>query len=137
MAQGSHKLGKATKSAGAQKRKAVRTVKKTKKGNTKTERNNGILAATKAINKKNERLIASKALNAGANFSLTDIADKGKAFSLSFAFVSCGIFRTNCTMVPLKGKNEARRQTADRDKKQSKPSKLSQRLVVRLNKLKK
>mmetsp|Transcript_28477 Transcript_28477/g.81903 ORF Transcript_28477/g.81903 Transcript_28477/m.81903 type:complete len:111 (+) Transcript_28477:136-468(+) len=110
MAQGNHKLAKAKKSAGAQKRKAVRTVKKTKKGNTKVERNQGMMAATKAINRKNERLIAAKAMNAGTNFSLTDISEKGK--------------------------NESQRQTAERDKKQNKPTKLSQRLQVRLNKLK-
>lgn len=84
MAQGSHNLGKAKKSAGSQKRKAVKTVKKTKKGNTKAERNEGIVAATKAINRKNERLIAAKALNAGTMFSLTDIAEKGKNFPHKF-----------------------------------------------------
>ena len=78
MAQGNHKLAKPKKASPAQQRKAVKTVKKTKKGNAKVERNKGILAATKIINRKNERLIAAKALNAGTNFSLSDIAEKGK-----------------------------------------------------------
>jgi hypothetical protein len=76
MAQGNHKLKAKTSSATSQ-RKTVKTVRRTKKGNAKVERNKGVLAASKAINKKNERLIASKALNAGTQFSLTDIAEKG------------------------------------------------------------
>jgi len=82
MAQGNHKLSKPKKAAAAattgKQRKAVKTSKMTKKGNAKTERDKGILAATKIINRKNERIIAAKALNAGTNFSLTDIAEKGK-----------------------------------------------------------
>ena len=79
MAQGNHKLGKPKKVAAGKQRKVVKIAKMTKKGNAKgVERNKGILAATKIINKKNERLIAAKALNAGTNFSLTDIATKGK-----------------------------------------------------------
>lgn len=77
MAQGNHKLAKAKKSRGAQKRKTVKSVKKTKKGNAAVERNTGIIATTKAINRKNERFIASKALTAGTSFSLKDIAQKG------------------------------------------------------------
>lgn len=111
MAQGNHKLGKPKKSAGAQKRKAVKAVKTTKKGNASSEKNKDIASATKAINRKNERLIASKALNSGVTFSLADISEKGK--------------------------NESKRQVAERDKKQNKPTKLTEKLKVRLNKLKK
>ena len=77
MAQGSHKLGKTKRSGGSQKRKAIKTVKKTKKGNNKVERNKAKVETTKAINRKNERIIASKALNAGTTFSLKDISEKG------------------------------------------------------------
>lgn len=138
MAQGNHKLGKAKKSAGAEKRKTVKTVKKTKKGNSSLERNKGVLAATKAINKKNERLIASKALNSGANFSLGDISEKGKFLS-SYPSTEVVILPQTFQRIlySFAGKHESKRQTADRDKKQNKPTKLSQRLQVRLNKLKK
>ena len=79
MAQGNHKLGKAKKSAGAQKRKAVKAVKKkAKKGNPAVERNKSIIDTSKAINRKNERLIAAKASNAGTNFFLNDISTKGE-----------------------------------------------------------
>ena len=78
MAQGNHKLGKAKKSPGAQRRKASKSIKKTRKGNARTERNKAIIETTKAINRKNERLIAAKAMNAGTSFSLTDISEKGK-----------------------------------------------------------
>ena len=77
MAQGSHKLGKAKRSGGAQKRKTVQKNKKAKKGNAKVERNKGIIAVSKAINRKNERIIASKAMNAGTSFSMKDISEKG------------------------------------------------------------
>ena len=86
MAQGSHKLGKSRKSGGSQKRKAVKTVKKTKKGNAKVERNKAIIATTKAINRKNERIIAAKAMNAGTSFSLKDISTKGEKLFESFFF---------------------------------------------------
>lgn len=88
MAQGSHKLGKAKKSAGAQKRKAVKAVKSTKKGNASVEKNKDIASTTKAINRKNERLIAAKALNSGVTFSLTDISEKGTSRSTFTAVVS-------------------------------------------------
>ena len=110
MAQGSHKLGKAKKSRGAAKRKQVRTVKKARKGNPSTERNKAIASVSKAINKKNERLIAAKAMNGGTNFSLKDIATKGN--------------------------NEAKRQTAERDKKQRNSAKLTGRLKDQIAKLK-
>lgn len=91
MAQGSHKLGKAKKSAGSQKRKSVKTVKKTKKGNGKMERNKSILATSKVINRKNERLIAAKAFNAGTTFALTDISKKGKLWRITFVPEDFGI----------------------------------------------
>jgi hypothetical protein len=82
---GNNKLGKAggsmkksTKSAGATRRKAMKVVKNTRKGSSKVETNNvGIMAATKAINKKNERIIAAKACSGGTHFNLRDIAEKG------------------------------------------------------------
>jgi hypothetical protein len=77
MAQGNHKLGKAKTSRGAAKRKQVKTVKKAKKGNPSVEHNKSIASASKAINKKNERLVAAKALNNGTSFFLKDIAEKG------------------------------------------------------------
>ena len=82
MAQGNHKLGKPKKSPGAQKRKVFKTVKKTKKGSSSVEKNKEILSTTKAINRKNERLVAAKALNSGTTFSLTDIAEKGTSFHI-------------------------------------------------------
>jgi hypothetical protein len=79
MAQGNHKLGKAKKSGGAQKRKVVKTVKKKQKGGSKLGENNShTISATKSINRKNERIIAAKALNGGTAFYLKDIAEKGK-----------------------------------------------------------
>jgi hypothetical protein len=79
MAQGNHKLGKAKKSGGAQKRKVVKTVKKKQKGGSKLGENSShTIAATKSINRKNERVIAAKALNGGTAFYLKDIAEKGK-----------------------------------------------------------
>mmetsp|Transcript_124541 Transcript_124541/g.186046 ORF Transcript_124541/g.186046 Transcript_124541/m.186046 type:complete len:111 (+) Transcript_124541:78-410(+) len=110
MAQGNHKLGKAKKSRGAAKRKQVNTVKKTRKGNASVERNKSIASVSKAINKKNERLVAAKALNGGTSFFLKDIAQKGN--------------------------NESKRQNAERDKKQKNSSKLSGRLQEQINKLK-
>lgn len=77
MAQGNHKLSKAKKSAGSQKRKAVKVVKKTRKGNSAIENNKATVATTRAINRKNERIVAAKALNAGTAFFLQDIATKG------------------------------------------------------------
>ena len=83
MAQGNHgKLSKAKagtkRSAGSQRRKAVKAVKLTRKGSTKMENNLGVVAATKAINKKNERIIAAKACVGGTHFFLKDIVEKGK-----------------------------------------------------------
>eukprot|EP00934_Nitzschia_sp_Nitz4_P004983 Nitzschia sp. Nitz4//scaffold9_size221794//194557//194992//NITZ4_001380-RA/size221794-processed-gene-0.291-mRNA-1//1//CDS//3329561103//4973//frame0 len=110
MAQGNHKLAKAHKSSGSQKRKAVKNIKKTKKGHTKIDRTKDSQETSKAINRKNERIIAAKALSSGTTLTLSDIATRGK--------------------------DESQRQLAARDKKQNKPTKLTQRLQVRLNKLK-
>jgi hypothetical protein len=78
MAQGNHKLGKAKRSTGSQTKKSVKNIKKAKKGNAKgPERNSAIRDTSKAINRKNERLIAAKALGAGSHFNLKDIATKG------------------------------------------------------------
>ena len=85
MAQGAAKLAAKTKSAGAQKRKAVKG-KRTgaKKGqrecrprrfsSTAQER----AATTRAINRKNEASIAAKAVAVGTKFFLGDVASKGE-----------------------------------------------------------
>ena len=79
MAQGNHKLGKAKQSVGAQKRKAVKTVKhKAKKGNATVVTDKRVVETTKAINRKNERLVAAKASTSGTHFFLKDIAEKGE-----------------------------------------------------------
>ncbi|OEU10699.1 hypothetical protein FRACYDRAFT_263666 [Fragilariopsis cylindrus CCMP1102] len=114
MAQGNGKLGKASssrvKSVGSQRRKSGRTAKKTHKGSSKIEtKDKGIVSATKQINRKNERLIAAKATNAHTKFYLNDLSTKGK--------------------------NENQRQTAVRNKRQGKASKLSDRLRVQIDKL--
>lgn len=110
MAQGNHKLGKKKKSGGAQKRKAGNASKHKRKGGNKIENNKAKIATTKAINRKNERIVAAKALNGGTNFFLKDISERGK--------------------------NESKRQLATRDKKQNKPSKLTDRLKQTISKLK-
>jgi Protein of unknown function (DUF2462) len=80
MAQGKHKLGKAKRSSGA-KRKAVKVSKSAKKGSAHLENNKQTIETSKAINRKNERIVAAKACNAGStNFFLKDIVDKGESF---------------------------------------------------------
>jgi hypothetical protein len=68
-------------SGGAQKKKSVAKVdkgrmqivaKKTKKRNKDEEE------TTKAINRKNERIVSSRAVLAGSKFFLSDIGDSGK-----------------------------------------------------------
>jgi hypothetical protein len=113
MAQGTlKKLGNKKKapSGGSQKKTAVKAKTNKRKGGYKIE--NAHVATTKAINKKNERIIAAKATTAGSQFYLKDIATKGK--------------------------NESQRQTAVRDKKQlSKTNqKISSRLKDQIQKLK-
>mmetsp|Transcript_17182 Transcript_17182/g.37588 ORF Transcript_17182/g.37588 Transcript_17182/m.37588 type:complete len:116 (+) Transcript_17182:150-497(+) len=113
MAQGSGKLGKSgarKKSAGSQRRKINNGAKKKNKGSSKVEtRDKGIMEATKLINRKNERLIAAKAANAHTKFYLNDLSQKGK--------------------------NESTRQVNVRNKKQGKPTKLTDRLKVQIDKL--
>ena len=82
MAQGNHKLSKSKRSAGSQKRKTVKSVKKKRKGATRIENNKSIVETTKAINRKNERIVAAKACNAGTNFFLKDISEKGTSVAL-------------------------------------------------------
>ena len=88
MAQGSGKFGNAggrKKSAGSQRRKTVRVAKKRNKGSSMIEtKDRGIVAATKQINRKNERLIAAKATSAHTKFYLKDLSDKGTYVRLSF-----------------------------------------------------
>lgn len=81
MAQGSGKLGGGgkKKSAGSQRRKTVKIKKKKGKGSSKVEsKDKGIVAATKQINRKNERIIAAKAASAHTKFYLKDLSEKGK-----------------------------------------------------------
>jgi hypothetical protein len=83
MAQGSTKLtkngGKKSASGGAQRRKAVKAKTNKRKGGYKIE--SAHVTTTKAINKKNERIIAAKACTAGTQFFLKDIATKGRVES--------------------------------------------------------
>jgi len=113
MAQGSGKLGKAggrKKSGGSQRRKNVKVAKKRNKGSSKVEtKDKFIVAATKQINRKNERVIAAKATNSHTKFYLNDLTQKGK--------------------------NESQRQISTRNKKQGKATKLSERLQVQISKL--
>eukprot|EP00522_Entomoneis_paludosa_P006330 CAMPEP_0172448540 /NCGR_PEP_ID=MMETSP1065-20121228/7544_1 /TAXON_ID=265537 /ORGANISM="Amphiprora paludosa, Strain CCMP125" /LENGTH=120 /DNA_ID=CAMNT_0013200081 /DNA_START=75 /DNA_END=437 /DNA_ORIENTATION=+ len=119
MAQGSAKLGKAIKSKGAQKRKAVR--KKTLNKGRKQFQAKGAKAAnlrhkievdaTKEINKRNESVIAAKAVSSGTNFFLKTLSEKGS--------------------------KEAKKQLSERNKKQEKQksSKQSGRLEDQLKKI--
>lgn len=113
MAQGNGKLGKTgsrKKSAGSKRRKTVKVAKTQNKGSSRVERKDkAIVAATKQINRKNERLIAAKATNGHTKFCLSDLKEKGK--------------------------NESKRQVCVRNKKQGKATKLSERLRVQIDKL--
>ena len=75
MAQGSGKLSKKTKSSGAQRRKAVKKKSVTKKGRRSYK---DLDRTTKSINKKNETLIAAKAMSAGTQFFCSDIKTVGQ-----------------------------------------------------------
>lgn len=81
MAQGLAKLSKSNKSQGSQKRKAVRSKKSIGKGrkhyHSKHESDRVAASTTKAINKKNETLVAAKAVGVGTKFFLSDISEKG------------------------------------------------------------
>uniref|UniRef100_A0A7R9ZNK4 Uncharacterized protein n=1 Tax=Craspedostauros australis TaxID=1486917 RepID=A0A7R9ZNK4_9STRA len=82
MAQGKHNLGKARKSRGSQRRKVNKTAKLKRKGGSGncSERSKDVVAVTKAINRKNERIIAGKALTISGNdtFRMSDLCSKGK-----------------------------------------------------------
>jgi hypothetical protein len=114
MVQGNAKVGKAKKSAGSQKHKvAVR--KKVGKGpkacamikNNLQAKEEG--AATKQINRKNESLVAAKAVSVGTRFFLGDISEKGK--------------------------KHFQKQMKDRTKKEKNCNKISDRLKAQLQKL--
>jgi hypothetical protein len=87
MAQGTLKsrLKKAPKSGGSQKRKAIRAKTVQSKGRKQkkasraaaVQANKPIEEATKQINKRNEALIAAKAVSSGAKFYLNDISERG------------------------------------------------------------
>jgi hypothetical protein len=114
MAQGNAKVGKAKKSAGSQKRKVVRskTVVKGPKQFSDKRPNlaaREVKAATKAINRKNEALVAAAAVSVGSRFFLGDISEKGKKL--------------------------VKKQLKDRSKKESRCTKVSDRLKVQLQRL--
>jgi hypothetical protein len=143
MAQGSHNLGKTKKSGGSQKRKGVKSVKKTRKGNAAHERSDGIIATTKAINRKNERLIAAQAINNGTRFNLNDIAQKGERNQIFPKRTTCNcqlfdtyVLNTSSFSPPRSGKNENKRILSTRDKKEKRATKMTDRLQVQLQKLK-
>ena len=86
MAQGGglKKLKKASKSAGSQRRKTVRSKTSTKGRKQKhARRTHAVNSArpqeviSKQINKKNESLAAAKAIACGMKFTLTDLSEKG------------------------------------------------------------
>jgi hypothetical protein len=78
MAQGNHKLGKAKRSGGSQRRKSVKAVKKARKGSANIENNKHHIATSKAINRKNERIVAAKAMSRGTNFFMNEISTRGQ-----------------------------------------------------------
>jgi hypothetical protein len=84
MAQGSTKLGKAKHKVGAQKRKSIKSKRIVTKGQkvkkptihvpyVQVEKD-----ATKAINRKNEAIVAAKAMTTGTRFFLSDVKENGK-----------------------------------------------------------
>jgi hypothetical protein len=117
MVQGAGGLGKAKKSAGGARSKSIRAKKNaTAKGKRKINRttnhatlhSTADLDTTRDINRKNEVLVAAKAVSVGTKFFLTDINAKGKT--------------------------EVNKQLRQRSKKQVK-TKLSNRLKDQLQKL--
>lgn len=113
MAQGSRKLGKPKKSAGAQRRKTITKKKLGKgpkhfaaKGRNKLKEEE---ETSKAINRKNEAIVSAKALGAGNTFFLKDIKKVGK--------------------------KELDKQVKQRNKKQANAQKLTDRLQEQLKKL--
>ena len=116
MAQGTAKLGKARKSGGSQKRKTVRAKalnKGRKSFNVKGRKNNFAAkeekATSKAINRKNESIIAAKAVSVGTKFFLGEITESGT--------------------------KEFNSQLKARNKKQDNATKVSDRLKAQLKKL--
>lgn len=114
MAQGLSKVNKKQKSVGSQKRKVTRKAQSLSKGRKQfhakgRKANVEELDTTKAINRKNEALIAAKAVSNGAKFFLTDVKEKGV--------------------------QEMKKQIQTRDKKQSKSTKISDRLKDQLHKV--
>jgi hypothetical protein len=83
MAQGTGKLSakKAAKSKGALKHKAAKGVvnkgRLQKKSRRPDEAGRIQQETTKAINRKNERIVAAKAVSVGTKFFLSDVAEKG------------------------------------------------------------
>jgi Protein of unknown function (DUF2462) len=117
MAQGqTKKLAKAHKSKGSQKHKAVRAIQTLSKGR-KHYNTKGIKAVhakadqelSKDITKKNEALIAAKAVSAGSKFFLSDVASVGQT--------------------------EFKKQLNERHKKENKAKKLTDRLKEQLRKI--
>jgi hypothetical protein len=117
MVQGAGGLGKAKKSAGGARSKGIRAKKNaTAKGKRKINRttnhatlhSTADLDTTRDINRKNEVMVAAKAVSVGTKFFLTDINAKGKT--------------------------EVNKQLRQRSKKQVK-TKLSNRLKDQLQKL--
>lgn len=85
MAQGLAKLKNTNRSAVSNKRKAIKNKKIVRKGPKQAKPRNSNkpsfiaeLETTKAINRKNEATLAAKAVSSGAQFSLSDISEKGK-----------------------------------------------------------
>lgn len=119
MAQGGNlnKLKKATKSAGAQRRKTGKHMTQAKGRVQKNARRTHAVRdarpqtqISKEINRKNEKIVAAKAVASGQNFRLTDLAEKGK--------------------------KEHKSQLKARDKKQDTSTKLTGRLKDQIKKLK-
>ena len=126
MTQGSGKLGKAPKSKGSQKRKVVRKKTLLSKGrksfaqtkkmmshhnNNNNHHSQAEIDTTKAINRRNESVVAAKAVSCGARFFMKDVSEKGT--------------------------QEMKKQLTERNKKQNKQkaSKLSERLEDQLKKI--
>lgn len=117
MAQGNLKLKGSSKSQGAKKRQTIRAKTLTAKGrkhySAKSHKASSIRAdqaVSKDIAKKNESLIAAKAISAGNRFFLNDVSEKGK--------------------------KEQQKQLSERDRKQSKATKMSERMKAQLKSLK-
>jgi hypothetical protein len=119
MAQGSGKLGakKAAKSKGSLKHKVIKGVakgrlqKKPRRAHQCDEAIRIQQETTKAINRKNERIIAAKAVSVGTKFFLSDVAEKGT--------------------------NHIRKQTAERNKRQLKSKTTTSRMEQQIQNLKK